>query len=73
LARKYRCLASGDSIFGRLSPAVFEKNFLKTSAELYRLLADELEALIESLENPLRHEYSCLKRPPLRPDLARLG
>ena len=48
--------------FGQLSPAIFEKNFLEASAELHRLLADELEALIELLEDLLRHEHSCLKR-----------
>jgi hypothetical protein len=47
---------------GQLSPAVLEENFLKTSAKLHRLLADELEALIELLEDPLGHEYSCFKR-----------
>jgi hypothetical protein len=62
LARMNRCLAERRLDLGQFPAAVLEKDFLKASAELHRLLADELEALIELLEDLLRHEHSCLKR-----------
>jgi hypothetical protein len=45
----------------QFSAEVLDENFLKATAQLHRLLGDELKALIEHLVNPLRHEHPRLK------------
>lgn len=45
---------------GEFPAKVLGKDFVNAPAELHRLLANELEALIKSAKNFLRHEYAGL-------------